>query len=67
MSIRDEETALEAIRNNARDQEERTQMFLLFKGLPIIERKDLWHGLAPEDLVDVLRARLLSGGYVMQP
>ena len=67
MSIRNEETALKAIRNNARDQEERTQMFLLFKGLSIIEREDLWHGLTPDDLVDVLRARLLSGGYVMQP
>ena len=61
MKIEDEDAALQAIRDNAQDKE-RIQMISLLKGLLPDERKDLWHGLTPEDLVGVLRSRLESGG-----
>lgn len=60
MKIRDEEAALQAIRKYAR-YEDRIQMISMLKGLPPDDRKDLWHGLYPEDLVGVLRSRFKSG------
>ena len=63
MNIEDEEAALQAIRDNAKDKKERIHLISLFKGLLPDERKDLWHGLTPEDLVDVLRFHLESGGF----
>ena len=61
MKIEDEDAALQAIRDNAQDKE-RIQMISLLKGLLPDKRKDLWHGLTPEDLVGVLRSLLESGG-----
>jgi Mg/Co/Ni transporter MgtE len=62
MEIEDEVAALQAIRSNTQDKE-RIQMITLLKGMPPDKRKDLWHGLTPEDLVGVLRSHLESGGF----
>ena len=61
MEIKDELAALRAIRENTHD-EERKQMIIMLKRMPLEKRQDLWHGLTPEDLVDVLRSLLESGG-----
>ena len=62
MKIEDEEAALQTIRDNARNTEEKIQLMALFKDMLPNKREDLWRGLYPDDFIGVLRTRLGSGG-----